>query len=299
MNGQLTDKISILIKTFERKGSLMRLLHSLQKMYCSLPVFIADDSREPYQSAVLSQFPHLDIRYYTLPFDSGLAAGRNFLLQKVRTPYFLLCDDDFVIGKETQLQNALHIAEQYQLDIAGGAFLNYTSAKSFKRWMKIMLTPSLRLRYLAGTPVVSRHTGHFLINNNQCELQLSNLEPVEQILRCDLVNNFFIGKTASILSIKGWDENFKVGEHEEFFFRVKQLGLKCAFVKGFAVRHYPIATKKYMDYRNRSLEMKKGFPEKYGFSTYKEFDKDTGILIFEYAKDISHKGTKNTKEYIP
>ncbi len=63
------------------------LIKSIKKFYPSLHNIVADDSKSPVHRP--------DVEYHVLPFDSGLSKGRNFLVKKVKTSYFLLLDDDF------------------------------------------------------------------------------------------------------------------------------------------------------------------------------------------------------------
>jgi glycosyltransferase involved in cell wall biosynthesis len=278
------EHISILIKTFERKGSLIRLLRSLEKAGCRLPILIADDSKYPYQKEIISRFSSLDIHYNTLPFDCGLSAGRNALLEKTRTPFFLLFDDDFAWHKKTDLAVALKIMEEQQLDIGGGTFFNLLSANTVRRLARILLTPSLAWRYYNQIPLESAYIGNFIIENKDCTLNISNKQPEDSLFcSCDLVNNFFIGRTASIRKIKGWDENLKVGEHEDFFLRAKLDGLKTAFLPGFVIKHYPVSDKNYLAFRERAVEFKTLFIQKFSFNTYREVNTDDGTIVFDYA----------------
>lgn len=278
------DNICILIKTFERKGSLIRLLRSLEKAGCRLSILIADDSRCPYKKEILNRFPSLNIHYYTLPFDSGLSAGRNALVEKTRTPFFLLFDDDFDWHKKTDLSVALKIMEEQQLDIGGGTFYNLLSANTVKRLARILLTPGLAWRYFNQIPLESAHIGNFVVENNDCTLSISNKQPEGSLFcSCDLVNNFFIGRTASIQKIEGWDERLKVGEHEDFFLRAKLNGLRTAFLPGFIIKHYPVSDKNYLAFRERAVEFKTQFIQKFGFRAYREVNTDDGTIVFDYA----------------
>ncbi len=284
MHNTGNKNICVLIKTFERKGSLIRLLRSLEKVSCRLPILIADDSRHPYKKEIMSRFSSLDIHYYTLPFNCGLSAGRNALLEKTRTPFFLLFDDDFAWHKKTDLAVALKIMEEQQLDIGGGTFFNLLSANTVRRLARILLTPSLAWRYFNQIPLESAYIGNFIIENKDCTLTISNKQPEDSLFcSCDLVNNFFIGRTASIRKIKGWDENLKVGEHEDFFLRAKLDGLKTAFLPGFVIKHYPVSDKNYLAFRERAVEFKTLFIQKFSFNTYREVNTDDGTIIFDYA----------------
>jgi GT2 family glycosyltransferase len=278
------NNICILIKTFERKGSLMRLLRSLEVAGCGLSILIADDSKYPYKKEIIRRFSSLDIHYYTLPFDLGLSAGRNTLLEKTKTPFFLLFDDDFAWYKTTDLAAALKIMEEQQLDIGGGTFLNMLSADTVRRLARILLTPALAWRYLNQIPLESAHIGNFVIENKDCTLTISNKQPEDSLFcSCDLVNNFFIGRTASIQKIGGWDEHLKVGEHEDFFLRAKLHGLRTAFLPGFVIKHYPVSDKNYLAFRKRAVDFKTQFIQKSGFNSYREVNTDEGTIIFEYV----------------
>ena len=279
----VNDKICILIKTFERKGSLIRLLRSLERAGCKLSILIADDSRCPYQEEITRHFPSLDITYHTLPFDSGLSAGRNYLLEKTTTPFFLLFDDDFAWNKKTDLAAALETMEEQQLDIGGGTFQNLLSANNIKRLAHLLLNPVLAWHYFNQVPDESSHIGNFVIEGVTCTLRISNSQPPSQLpCPCDLVNNFFIGRTASIRKMDAWDENLKVGEHEDFFLRAKLNGLRTAFLPGFVIKHYPVADKNYLAFRERAVAFKTQFIRKSGFSSYREVNTDDGKIIFEY-----------------
>lgn len=109
--------------------------------------------------------------------------------------------------------------EEQQLDIGGGTFHNLLSANTVRRLVRILLTPALAWRYFNQIPHESAHIGNFVVENNNCTLSISNKQPRDSLFcPCDLVNNFFIGRTASILKTGGWDESLKVGEHEDFFY---------------------------------------------------------------------------------
>jgi GT2 family glycosyltransferase len=87
------NDVSILIKTLERPQQLINQLYSIRKYKFKGPIIIADDSRQPYKDEVLRIFPELSITYINLPFDTGTAEGRNLMLEKTNTPFFVLCDE--------------------------------------------------------------------------------------------------------------------------------------------------------------------------------------------------------------
>lgn len=52
----------------------------------------------------------------------------------------------------------------------------------------------------------------------------------------DVVANFFIAKTEKIRALR-WDGDLKLGEHQDFFLRAKQAGLKVATCSDVKVYH--------------------------------------------------------------
>ena len=77
------EKISIVIKTFERKKALERLLDSIEKYYPNIPIIIVDDSKNNYSKYILKKFKRLNIKYIVEDFDIGLSKGRNILINNV------------------------------------------------------------------------------------------------------------------------------------------------------------------------------------------------------------------------
>jgi len=119
------NDVSILIKTLERKKQLIHLLHSIKYYGFKGPIIIADDSKVPYKEEILSLFPQLNIKYIILPYDTGTAEGRNAMLRETKTPFFVLCDDDFIFEPRTRIPCMRHLMIEHNLDILGGVFIQY------------------------------------------------------------------------------------------------------------------------------------------------------------------------------
>src|SRR5690349_8798423 len=93
------DRLTIVIKTFERPRTIERLVDSIRRMYPSVPTVVVDDSRAP------RELPGVET--IVLPFDQGVSIGRQTGLDRVRTPYVMMLDDDFVFFSATRLGRAL------------------------------------------------------------------------------------------------------------------------------------------------------------------------------------------------
>ena len=125
-----SDKITIIIKTFQRQHLLRQLIESIRNKYPKILIKVADDGHAP------SALNIDNVDYYILPYDIGLSAGRNFLLNKVKTKYFVLLDDDHVFIEKTKLDKMFNILEKYrQIDLLSGRVKhirkNGTSFSSF------------------------------------------------------------------------------------------------------------------------------------------------------------------------
>lgn len=84
------SSITAIIKTVERPYAVKRLVKSIRRRYPSLKAIVVDDSRE---LTILN-----DVYMITMPYNTGILAGRNQALDEATTLYFLLLDDDFVFS---------------------------------------------------------------------------------------------------------------------------------------------------------------------------------------------------------
>jgi len=189
----MKDEVSIVIKTFERPRALERLLRSiLASAAADSKILIADDSLHATASDL---FERENIQYFRLPYDSGLSYGRNYLVERVTTPYCVLLDDDFVFIPETNLGILLDIVKHKDFDLAAGAVDGLIHGKPGYANLEVR---DRNLSIKLGAPPRSHCNGL----------------PVY-----DMVNNFFLAKTATLRDV-GWDERFKIyGEHTDFFLR--------------------------------------------------------------------------------
>ncbi|XP_002738848.1 beta-1,4 N-acetylgalactosaminyltransferase 1-like [Saccoglossus kowalevskii] len=117
-SGDITKKVTVVVKTFERYDAVKRLVKSVHQFYPNMTIIVADDSENP-QKIVGS-----NVKHYIMPHAEGASAGRNLQLSQVRTKYFLYCDDDFVFTIGTKLEIFLEKFEnpKVKLDVIGGTF---------------------------------------------------------------------------------------------------------------------------------------------------------------------------------
>ena len=233
---KMVDDVTIMIKTFQRPDCLERCVKSIRKFYPDIQISIADDSLVP-QDAV-----YHNMIIYPLPFDVGLSAGRNFLLDKVQTPYILIVDDDFVFTKETDLHKMKELLISDKLDILAGSVKIVPNSNKITKYEHLLKLERGKLYY------VKKHKG----------LTKSGLKMY------DVVLNFFMAKTDSIKKVR-WDDDLKIVEHTDFFLRAKKHNLKIAHCPDIVINHYKNNKERpdYDKYRYRHLHFEKIFKDKH------------------------------------
>ena len=233
---QLYSEVTLIIKTFKRDNAIEKLHNSIRKKYNNIKVLIEDDGVE---NSFVESENYLDdsntIRYY-IDYDQGLSAGRNFLLDKVKTKYFILLDDDFVFCRKTKLEKLLQAIENNNVDIVGGRI---TEKGNYLHYEHQLILKDGVLTY---KPEPISHDGSFY--------------------RYDIVLNFFIGNTQSVINAGGWDNRLKLQEHTEFFLRMKNKGLKVGYLPSVVIKHERVENVEYKEYRKRNFE--KIWHEEYG-----------------------------------
>jgi GT2 family glycosyltransferase len=88
----LTDKVTIVVLTHDRKVELLRTLQRLHGLQPKPSIIVVDNaSTDGTTEAVHVQLPNVEV--IALPRNAG-GAGRNVGIEAARTPYVALCDDD-------------------------------------------------------------------------------------------------------------------------------------------------------------------------------------------------------------
>jgi glycosyltransferase involved in cell wall biosynthesis len=201
----LDRELTVVVKTFERPTIIARLVASIRTRYPTLPIIVVDDSREPRAIA--------GVETVVLPYDSGVSAGRQAGLDRVRTPFVMVLDDDFVFFRGTDLAAGLRrIAAQPRIDILGGQLIDL---------------PLLRRR---RPPI-----GQIFATDATPLLPIGST--LDGLTICDKVANFYIARTER-LRLVGWDAVLKRVDHADFFTRALGVlvtafdpGLRCLHVQ--------------------------------------------------------------------
>ncbi len=204
-------QLTAIIPSRGNQKSLSRLKRSLKRANPDLPILVADDGM-----ATSAESNGTSIR---LPAGVGRGAACNAMLARIRTPYFLLIDEQCEIGKETQLSQLLQLVASDKLDLASGDLLG--CQKSFWFFVRQKPQPGHGILELAG---------------DQLTLQAGHRSTGEGYLWCDMVHNFFVARTEKVRSMGGWDPELKNDEREEFFVRAHRQGLRVGIVPEVTAR---------------------------------------------------------------
>jgi len=268
---------TIIIKTFLRVKCLERQLHSIEKWYPQIPIIICDDGEEAKknQEYIIKKFKKLNIKYIITNNNIGLSEGRNILIDNVKTKYFVLCDDDFIFFKNTNLEIARYQLEYNNYDILGGLCLNAIRINygTKKEKIQLLIRKIQELfkcyRKVGYAGKIELHEKRIIIDTKKLNYMSS------QIYDTDICENFFIAKTEVIKKIR-WTSKLKVNEHEDFFIRAKKEKVKIGVTALFKILHYP---ESYNDFNlHRDINYYKVVLENNNIKELKIFRNNVGII---------------------
>jgi glycosyltransferase involved in cell wall biosynthesis len=264
--------VTVVIKAFERPACLENLVLGLYRRYPSLAIVILDDSSLPFNGYFVHDYPQL--RYVRAPHNVGLSRGRNLLVDAVQTPYLVLMDDDFGLAGDLE-PLLLELMYEVRLratiepvtdltavicaqtivrsgaDIVGGDVLHQFG--SFKLWKAPdARAPELQRMHLwTAVPPTARYPSTPAIERRLKRERLLDVHTGAAIPECwevDMVNNFFIARTAALRRVR-WDDRLVVGEHEDFFLRAKDARLRIAYCRGYGYHVLNLGTDRCLTMR--------------------------------------------------
>ncbi len=103
----LAGRLTVTAKTFLRPVTARRFVRTTRRAFTGR-IVLADDSPEPMAA------PDDRTTVLGLPFDSGVAVGRNAAIAAATTPYVMVTDDDVVMTAGTDLAGAVEFLEQHR-----------------------------------------------------------------------------------------------------------------------------------------------------------------------------------------
>jgi hypothetical protein len=181
-----------------RKEETKACVNSLRAFCPYVKVYIADQD-EPC-AEMIQFYEQNHVEYYYLPFDCGLSYARNFLLEKVKEPYLMWGDNDFIFTEQNGINDAKEILTTYDdIGFVGGAVKVNQTIQHYER----LLSYDSKNKTLIYIPL--EYTSPDKITFKDMYFYY-----------CDLTFNYVLCKTNVLKDNKHlrWNENLKVSyEH--------------------------------------------------------------------------------------
>lgn len=228
--GNFND-VTIGIKTFYRIEKLKRTLKSLVGIDVR-EIIVADDGPEAPEKEQLynAMSEYLPLKILRLPYDSGLAYGRNKIVENTKTPYLLIIDDDMEIPDKGTISLLKQILSTNN-ELGGvGAFLIENGK---------IRSGAHNLMYKKG----------YIIRDVPLKYEIRFSDGIPYII-FDQILNAALFRTACLRDYS-WDEHYKINfEHLDFYWGHKQLGKwKFAVTPAVFFKHYPGGDRVYKKFR--------------------------------------------------
>jgi GT2 family glycosyltransferase len=239
--------LALCFATIERPQVVQRLVQSVRRYFPDLPIYAADQSR--HLAAMSSFYAENKVRVLHMPYDIGVTASRNKLAREIDADYFVLCDDDFILGPQTSFRDAVRILETHlEIGVVGGRLYDFgwnSNQERIRHW-ELFLQYDRQQKILFSIPIY------------ELAPKVRQLGGVRFYL-CDAVLNFAVFRRSMFAKGVQWDERFKSnGEHEDFYLNLKvNSSYRVAFLPTMvAYHHHP---EEYRAYIARLRERNEGW----------------------------------------
>ena len=268
------DEVTFGITAFERPALLRQLLESIFRFYPTAKVVVANNGRP------LTEMPDR-VRVVDLPFDSGLSASRNALIDACETEFLLILEDDFRFLPETDIAAMLAVMDDDPwIGVVGGCVLSQNQR---------MTAYALDIEVCRGVMRVREATHRVHITDGGLPYRL-----------CDMVWNFALFRR-DMLREHRWIDALKVGEHCPYFYEVKLAGRwRVAYTSASKLHHVPhVRDAEYLEHRHRAEELMSAYLGVRGIERYERvlpyhFEDETGGMPPVVILAVGHSGTTVT-----
>jgi len=248
-----SNKIAIIYTTFLRNKLSLETIQSIQPYLSEKMILLIGDQNKVGQGINHKYTNCKHTIYYELPFDCGLSYGRNYLVQiaqKMGIKYCLLTADSIKFTEKYNFDPIINfLEEKEERGIVGFELLDR------QYWVyNIDLIPGLFFK---------------LTKNN---LKVVNNQEI-QFTGCEVITNFFLAKTKCLIDNK-WDNELKLAEHEDFFWRLKQTKYKVFWTNYIKAQYINQKNTEYNKYRRRLYyEFKQKLQQKYSITGWLQYEK--------------------------
>lgn len=242
--------VTVVIVAFDRYEPLKNCLRSLRKCYPDIPVILSDNGNLSQTGRLARKFncKHLD-----LPYDCGANLARKLGQKAVKTPYWVIGEDDFEFTKDTQLENFARILDHdREVSLVGGLAIRGN-----------------RLGTIGSTFTIDRKIRTFYRDPVR-DPEFRQIGAVSYFL-CDFTRMFFMARREVPID---WEEKDYIGSGTHISIQLKNFLKKqealshpaipfpsyyqCAFTHSVAVSHIQAAeSKEYKEQRSRVRDQMK------------------------------------------
>ena len=210
--------------TPDRWSVLQRLSASVERYFPGTTIRIASDSGKKIDIDALLNFTTPDsirgcdlkknVIVHDLPEDCGLSSARNYLVKMTKTPFFFLLDDDFELEEDSHLDILLELIYTHDhIGIIAGKIPE--DIRQFQDYSGVFLRYNETLQLVYAVPDDKKGYIWFPRSSDKKKDNLNGCR------RVDFVPNVFLGRRTAVSYVR-WDNQLKLGEHEDFFIRFAQ-----------------------------------------------------------------------------
>ena len=225
--------LAIIYTTFLRNELAQQTIQSIQPSLNENTILTIGDQNEK-ESQIL-QNPNWHYTFtYPLSYDCGLSYARNYLINVAKSfniPYVLITADSIEFTAKYDFTPFIDFLEQNK---------NYTmigfELKSCPKWeFDLDLVPNQY--FLMKPPARAKIAKNDII-----------YQP------CDIFNNFCLIKTENVVNVL-WDNELKLTEHEDFFWRMKLAGYESFYTNALSAKRVIYRPEEYKKMRDRTYSI--------------------------------------------
>jgi len=246
--------LTAIIINFLREPYLFNCINTLKEHYPDVKISVGENGK--YTQEKKEKLEELGAEYHEIEWDGGVCVGRNRLVDKVKTKYVLVGDDDFGYIEKSQIDKMVEFLDNHpEFDLIGGRIIEGGKIKNYQ-----------------GN--IEQNNDNFIytaFDVENGEYKTCNKTSL-RYAKVDLTFNFFVARTEAIKKTQ-WDEKIKVAyEHSDFFIRFVNNGYNVAFSPDLLVEHKPTVSglkniAEYKTFRCRRSDRKRFF-NKYNLSYF-------------------------------
>jgi len=231
-------EIGYIVINFLRKKETQNCILSLKRTAPNVKIYLADQD-EPC-GEMISFYEKNNVEYYYVPKDIGLSWCRNFLIEKVKEPYLMWGDNDFIFTENHNMNHALTILQSNsEVGFVGGAVIRSGIVGHYERILSYI--PKYKILIYIPLEVTEPEPNY-----------VNNIE----YYYCDLTYNYVICKTEILKTNKllRWNEKLKCAmEHTDAFLRIQKYSdYKVVYCPSMTVIHGHVSgNAEYNSYRLR------------------------------------------------